>query len=182
MRRGPWWVVLVALAALGAAGAVALSGVAGATGWGPGYGRWGFMGGWGRGGPPGFGWMRGMRGAMWGRYGPWAPASADSVPAAPASPGAERAEVTARIVEWKIEPATVRVQAGRRLVLTVRNDGTVPHNFAIPDLGVRLVDIAPGGSRTVELNADEPGTYEFFCDIPGHAQLGQRGTLEIGEA
>ncbi|TMF24986.1 MAG: azurin, partial [Chloroflexi bacterium] len=24
-----------------------------------------------------------------------------------------------------------------------------------------------------------PGTYEFFCAIPGHKQIGMRGTLVI---
>jgi uncharacterized cupredoxin-like copper-binding protein len=26
----------------------------------------------------------------------------------------------------------------------------------------------------------KPGTYEFYCRIPGHATLGMRGTLTVG--
>lgn len=83
------------------------------------------------------------------------------------------------IQEWKISPATLTVESGKRLVLTVRNDGTIPHNFAVPGLGVRLIGLAPGDTRQVELNADQPGTYQFLCDIGGHAEAGQRGTLTI---
>ncbi len=53
-------------------------------------------------------------------------------------------------------------------------------DFLLPTLGLRLVNIGPGTSRTVELNADTPGSYPFFCDLPGHAQRGQLGTLVIG--
>ncbi|BDG61113.1 cupredoxin domain-containing protein [Caldinitratiruptor microaerophilus] len=209
MTRKQRWIIFGGAAALVVAGALTLARApVAAAAWGPGPGRWGFMMGpwWGsgdaanvepdvfrqmgrmhaqvHGGDPEAAaqWMAGMHAAMWGGYGPWGSGGTDQVPDAPAQPGAAKVEVTATITEWKIEPAEIEVEAGKRLVLTVKNEGTVPHNFAIPELNLRLVGIAPGASRTVELNADEPGTYEFLCDIPGHAQLGQRGTLKVVKA
>ncbi len=148
------------------------------------------------GGPgPAFGWGRGMMGRGWGPGGMMGGGGgmmngygsmmggggAEEIPEAPADPDAPRSELTVSIQEWKMVPAELKVEAGKRLVLTVRNDGALPHNFVIPELGVRLVSIAPGASRVIELNADKPGTYEFFCDIPGHAQAGQKGILTVVE-
>jgi uncharacterized cupredoxin-like copper-binding protein len=49
----------------------------------------------------------------------------------------------------------------------------VPHNLVVQGTGVEEAtsDLAPGQSEslTVEL---KPGTYDFFCSIPGHKQLG----------
>ena len=51
------------------------------------------------------------------------------------------------------------------------------HTFTVPALGVDIR--APvKGSRQVSFNAP-PGTYEFFCAIPGHKQIGMKGTLVI---
>ncbi len=51
------------------------------------------------------------------------------------------------------------------------------HTFTVPALGVDIR--APvKGHRRVSFNA-APGSYEFFCAIPGHKQIGMRGTLII---
>jgi uncharacterized cupredoxin-like copper-binding protein len=35
-----------------------------------------------------------------------------------------------------------------------------------------------GGSKTVTVNV-KPGTYKFFCSVPGHRQAGMEGTLTV---
>lgn len=123
-------------------------------------------------------WMLQMHNSVWGGAGQ----EQEQTPQAPAEPGAKRAEASVSIKEWKMDPANLSVAAGSRLVLTIRNDGDSPHHFVIPGLSLHLVNIAPGATRTVELNVDKPGTYPYFCDIPGHAQLGQQGTLTVTQA
>jgi len=48
-------------------------------------------------------------------------------------PAVQRVEV--RLREFRFEPARVEVQAGR-VELVLRNDGVIPHDFAIPVGGV----------------------------------------------
>lgn len=121
----------------------------------------------------GWGSMAAMHGSMMGGGG------TEQVPNTPPASDAERVEKVLTIKEWAITPADFQVEKGKHLVLTIRNDGAVPHNFAIPKLGVRLINIAPGSNRIVELNLDQAGTFNYLCDLPGHDQLGQRGTLSV---
>src|SRR5213080_3440321 len=51
------------------------------------------------------------------------------------------------------------------------------HTFTVSALGVDIRSPVEGHER-VSFNAP-PGTYEFFCAIPGHKQIGMRGTLVI---
>jgi plastocyanin len=62
-----------------------------------------------------------------------------------------------------------------------KNPSSTPHNVAIEDsAGKKIAEtktIAESETSTkVEL---EPGTYTFFCSIPGHREGGMEGTLTI---
>ena len=51
------------------------------------------------------------------------------------------------------------------------------HTFTVSALDVDIRSPVKGHER-ISFNAP-PGTYEFFCAIPGHKQIGMRGTLVI---
>ena len=51
------------------------------------------------------------------------------------------------------------------------------HTFTVTELGVDIRTPVKGNQR-LSFNA-APGTYEFFCAIPGHKSIGMRGTLTI---
>jgi uncharacterized cupredoxin-like copper-binding protein len=48
----------------------------------------------------------------------------------------------------------------------------------MPELGFML-DADPGQQTSGSLTVDEPGTREFSCSVPAHAQAGRRGTREV---
>jgi plastocyanin len=74
-------------------------------------------------------------------------------------------------------PDTLRAGGGR-VTVAVRNRDLFWHTFTIDALGVDIR--APvGGLRSASFEA-EPGTYDFYCRIPGHATLGMRGRLTVG--
>jgi uncharacterized cupredoxin-like copper-binding protein len=70
-------------------------------------------------------------------------------------------------IDYKIRLPESTLKTGK-YTFEVKNEGQVPH-----DLGVQegTPTIAPGKSEslTVEL---KPGSYELYCSIPGHKQLG----------
>jgi len=73
--------------------------------------------------------------------------------------------------------ATTLTASQGTVTVDFTNNDLFWHTFTVPALGVDIR--APvKGSRQVSFSAP-PGRYEFFCAIPGHKQLGMRGTLII---
>ncbi|HEV3071488.1 MAG TPA: plastocyanin/azurin family copper-binding protein [Solirubrobacteraceae bacterium] len=70
------------------------------------------------------------------------------------------------------------------VTITMGNNSGVAHNLAVqlgtgpsgPVLGA--TKIIPKGSATASFNL-KPGTYTFFCQVPGHRQAGMEGTLTV---
>ena len=61
------------------------------------------------------------------------------------------------------------------------NDASVPHNLEIEGNGVEAgpTDTISGG-QTAQLKVNlKPGTYTFFCAVPGHREAGMEGTLTV---
>ena len=52
----------------------------------------------------------------------------------------------------------------------------VRRTLGLSSFGMNLVDIPPGETKQIDANAP-PGTYEYYCNIPGHNAAGMLGTL-----
>jgi uncharacterized cupredoxin-like copper-binding protein len=119
--------------------------------------------------------------------------SAGATPAAVASPAAEpeaspaaetvasgggATEVDLKTVDLEFEPSEFTIAANTDVTITITNDGALEHDFAVDDLGVQSDLLAAGDTTTVTINA-APGTYEFHCTVPGHAQAGMVGTVTV---
>ncbi len=62
-----------------------------------------------------------------------------------------------------------RVEVGQGGALFVQNDDPVHHTFVVEGTGIHT-DLA--GRSAVRIDADlPPGTYRFFCDVPGHETM-----------
>ena len=54
------------------------------------------------------------------------------------------------------------------------------HTFTIDELGVDL-QVPMGANQQLTFHAP-PGTYRYYCDIPGHDDIGMHGKLVVKEA
>jgi plastocyanin len=63
------------------------------------------------------------------------------------------------------------------VTIAFTNNDLFRHTFTISALGVDI-QTPVKGSRRVSFNGT-PGTYEFFCAVPGHEQIGMKGRLTI---
>jgi uncharacterized cupredoxin-like copper-binding protein len=102
--------------------------------------------------------------------------------AAPApSPSAGEQKLTVTGVDFKFEPNTLTVHAGKPAEVVFDNGSSDnPHTFTLEGVGKSFeLQADPGGSQSGTLPALKPGTYKFICSIPGHAQLGMTGTLTV---
>jgi mono/diheme cytochrome c family protein len=64
-----------------------------------------------------------------------------------------------------------------KVTLESKNDSSVPHNIALED-GPEGEVVQGGGTSKVNTNL-EPGSYTFYCSVPGHEQAGMKGTLSV---
>ena len=94
-------------------------------------------------------------------------------------------ELDMRIIEgqWQWEPDEIVVPSGATVALSIENEDSFDHGFAVAELGID--ERVPGGQTTdVVFVADiAPGEYDFYCSVfCGAGHFGQRGTLIVTEA
>ncbi|MBA3864843.1 MAG: cupredoxin domain-containing protein [Solirubrobacterales bacterium] len=61
------------------------------------------------------------------------------------------------------------------------NSQAIPHDVAIEDSGGEVVgqtELTSEGSESTEVEL-KPGTYTYFCTVPGHREAGMEGTLTV---
>ena len=112
---------------------------------------------------------------------------------APAAAAAPR-EVTIAFRYSQFSPRALTVPAGVPLLITLRNDDPIGHEWIVGTPEVHAahrvgtepvhedrateVSVPPFSSRTTTVVL-EAGTYEFICHLPGHEAYGMRGTLTV---
>jgi plastocyanin len=80
----------------------------------------------------------------------------------------------------KFTPASLTAKAGK-VTIDFTNSASVEHNLTVESPSKSTVGATPtfqGGKRTVTVNL-KPGSYKFFCSVPGHRQAGMEGTLQV---
>lgn len=91
------------------------------------------------------------------------------------SQGPSSNQIAISMIDILFQPDSVTIPANTPVTLTLTNNGVLPHNFSVDSLHVS-VDVAPGQTQTVTITAPA-GTYQFYCNVPGHAEAGMVGTL-----
>jgi len=90
------------------------------------------------------------------------------------------ATIKVALSEFAITPKSLTANAGP-LSVEVTNQGTQTHNFSVPALGKKTIDLVPGATAVLDLGTVANGTYPVQCEIPGHASSGMTGTLVVGD-
>jgi cytochrome c oxidase subunit II len=87
--------------------------------------------------------------------------------------------------EFTIDPLQHSTNPGETMVLQINNKGKLLHNLYIGTFGGEVKwkskDLQGGESENlvVELPT-EPGSWEWWCNVPGHKESGMYGTLSTG--
>ena len=83
--------------------------------------------------------------------------------------------------EWAILPANVSLPAGATRI-TVTNNGEFSHNLVIKNSNTEI-SRTPNFTKAENpqvLDIDfQPGSYTWLCDIPGHAEQGMTGIVNV---
>jgi uncharacterized cupredoxin-like copper-binding protein len=97
--------------------------------------------------------------------------------------------------DFKYDPMSATIPAGKEITLNIKNDGAVLHEYVIMKLGQTAgdkfgdedegniyweVEVDPGQSKSVTFTAPpDAGTYEIVCGTQGHLEAGMKGNLVV---
>lgn len=77
------------------------------------------------------------------------------------------------------DPETLSASAGE-LTVELTSEPSVEHTFVIEGINAdEPVTEAPAGETATETVTLEPGSYTFYCSVPGHRAAGMEGTLTV---
>jgi plastocyanin len=82
--------------------------------------------------------------------------------------------------QLRFDKNTLAAPAGT-VRITLNNPAPVPHNVSLEGPGGLDKEgptVQKGGASEVEA-ALKPGTYTYYCSVPGHRQAGMQGTLTV---
>lgn len=82
--------------------------------------------------------------------------------------------------QLEFDTKTLSASAGK-VSVDFTNKSPIGHNVTIESSSGETVGSTPtftGGSKTLSVDL-KPGTYKFFCSVPGHRQAGMEGTLTV---
>lgn len=99
------------------------------------------------------------------------------------SGGAQPAgSILVTMTEFSYKPSTISAPSGK-VVFYLVNAGTVAHDMVISDSSGKTVAsselVSAGDAFVFTVGSIATGTYDFFCDQPGHKDAGMKGTLTV---
>lgn len=99
--------------------------------------------------------------------------------AAPASGAGEAVQISE--TDFQLDPADVSVKPGS-VTFEVSNDGDTTHSLEVegPAEEQQLSsELAPGDTGELTVDLSEPGTYEMYCPVDGHKDMGMTGEITV---
>jgi plastocyanin len=113
-----------------------------------------------------------------------APKATTGTPAPPSSPSPSAATSALKLAadpggQLSYDTKQLSAKAGK-VTITFANSAPLEHDVTIAE-GSTVLGATPifqGGSKTLTLSL-KPGTYTFYCSVPGHRQAGMEGTLSV---
>jgi plastocyanin len=79
----------------------------------------------------------------------------------------------------KFDKKSLKAKAGT-VTINFSNQSSTPHAVAVEGNGVdKDGQTISGGKNALTLDL-KPGTYTFYCPVPGHRQAGMQGKLVVG--
>jgi plastocyanin len=91
--------------------------------------------------------------------------------------GAEKT-FTVTASSFKFDPAEMKVKKGDKVTIVFKNSGGM-HDWVIDEFDAGTKQLPAGGTETISFVADKVGTFEYYCSVGNHRQMGMKGTLIV---
>ena len=84
--------------------------------------------------------------------------------------------------EYKLTPSSFTVAKPGKVTFEVTNAGQTDHALEVEGNGVEeeTETISPGSSAKLTVDLSKNGTYEVYCPIDGHRDMGMEAKLVVG--
>ena len=111
---------------------------------------------------------------------PTTPPEAGNLNSTPGTPTPAEAVKSFTVIGKKFfySPNTLSVNQGDVVKLTFRNEEGM-HDLVIEGYGKATRVIAQGSEEAIQFVANQKGTFQFYCSVPGHRAQGMAGTLTV---
>jgi uncharacterized cupredoxin-like copper-binding protein len=100
--------------------------------------------------------------------------------------------VAIKETDFKLSPSTVTLSKPGTYAFKVEDDGSTQHSLEIEGEGVKSEGgedeggeaqleqtLDPGQSGVLLVSFQKPGTYEMYCPVDGHEQMGMKGKVVV---
>jgi uncharacterized cupredoxin-like copper-binding protein len=89
--------------------------------------------------------------------------------------------INVSLTDYKLNPADPTVKAGQ-VSIKATNDGQVPHSIEVEGPNEEQEpesELSPGDSGTLTVDLSKPGTYEWYCPVGNHKEMGMEGEITV---
>jgi uncharacterized cupredoxin-like copper-binding protein len=96
------------------------------------------------------------------------------------TPSSAGSGTTVKETEYALAPGTINVSKPGTVTLTADNAGQMVHALEVEGNGVDMKtgNIQPGSTAKLTVSL-KPGSYQLYCPIDGHKQLGMKATVKV---
>jgi uncharacterized cupredoxin-like copper-binding protein len=95
-------------------------------------------------------------------------------------------DVRVGLADFTISPNPITVRAGEKVIFTGNNMGQRNHDLHIEGPGVAFeivpgsdMHIPPGQTAMGEMTFNTPGTYQMWCPVGNHREMGMEGSFVV---
>ena len=110
------------------------------------------------------------------------PDAGDQMSASP-TPGSTTSDATVQTItvtgkNFLFIPSSITVKKGQKVKIVFQNEGGT-HDWVIDEFNAHTTRIQGGQSTSLEFTPDKTGTFEFYCSVGTHRQMGMKGNLIV---
>lgn len=79
---------------------------------------------------------------------------------------------------FAFDPSTITVNQGDKVRIVFKNSQGF-HDFVIDEYGAATKQTQAPTEEVIEFVADKAGSFEYYCSVGSHRQMGMKGTLVV---
>lgn len=87
-------------------------------------------------------------------------------------------EFTVEGKNFAFVPNQIKVKKGDKVKIIFKNTEGF-HDFKVDEYGVATKQFKSPGTEAIEFTADKAGSFEYYCSVGSHRQMGMKGALVV---